>query len=61
MTVVYYDTESGEHITIENVWKIERSINHIYLADGIKVYYLKKGVERKGIRIPNEYVTSITV
>lgn len=60
MTVVYYDCEKHEHITIENVWKIERSINHYVYADGIRVYYIDN-CERKGIRIPNEYVTSINV
>ena len=60
MTVVYYDKHNHEHITIKNVWKIERSINHIIYADGIRVYYVEK-CQRKGIRIPNEYVTSINV
>ena len=60
MTVVYYDKYQHEHITIENVWKIERSINHIIYADGIKVYYVENE-QRKGIRIPNEYVTSINI
>ena len=60
MTVVYYDKDKHEHITIENVWKIERSINHLIYADGIKVYYIEDET-RKGIRIPNDYVTSINV
>lgn len=58
MTVVCYDPEKHEHITIENVWKIEQIKNHLIYADGIKVYYIENA-ERKGMRISNCYVTSI--
>lgn len=60
MKVVYYDREQGEHITIDNVWKIERAEGHIYKADGIRVYYLDN-CERKGLRIPYDFVTEITL
>ena len=60
MTVVYYDKHQHEHIRINNVWKIERSINHLIYADGIRVYFVENE-QKKGIRIPNEYVTSINV
>ena len=58
MKVVYmqidWDSEKAEHITLENVWKIEN------IGGGrLAVHYLEDGVYRKGLKIPKEYIMSI--
>ena len=63
MKVVYFDKETSEHVTINDVYKIEEiGKNHELYAEGIKVYWYESNrVYKKHAYIPAIYVTHISL
>ena len=53
MKVVYFDTETGEHKTINDVFKIVESISKLYI-------YYEEGCKMLA-KISKDYITSITL
>ena len=55
MKVVFFDTETSEHITLNDVWKVVDGGRRMY------IYYYESKIQKTLAKICKAYITQVTM